>query len=58
MGNCWASSVRDGNREYLGPEGQKVAQARKGDSPRTTGWEGQLGVMSIEDVRSLLNKSE
>jgi hypothetical protein len=52
------SSVRDATREYLGSETDKMKSSLNDGSSRSAGWQGKLEVLSIDDVRELLNKSE
>jgi len=48
----------DAEREYLGSEAARIKSSGKGDQPVSSGWQGKLRVLSIDDVRELLNKSK
>ncbi len=52
------STSRDADREYLGSEAEKIKSSERGNSAVSSGWQGKLRVLSIEDIRELLNKSE
>jgi hypothetical protein len=52
------SSSPDAEREYLGREAARIKSSGKGDQPISSGWQGKLRVLSIDDVRELLNKSK
>lgn len=50
------SPFAKGKRSYLGPEADRVHRAVPADKP--VGWTGDLKPMTIDDVRTLLNKNK
>ena len=48
--------LSDGNRPYLGPESKKLNTSV--DQTKEAGWKGDLKPLSIDDVRTLLNKNK
>ncbi len=52
------STNRDADRNYLGSEADKIKSSGKDNSAVSSGWQGKLLVLSIDDIRELLNKSK
>ena len=52
------TSNRDAHREYLGKEAGKIKASERGNTAISSGWQGKLRVLSIDDIRELLNKSK
>jgi len=50
------SSYENGKRSYLGPEAERLHLSLPAD--RAVGWTGDLKPMTIDDVRTLLNKNK
>ncbi|HEX5176349.1 MAG TPA: hypothetical protein VFV83_04925 [Chthoniobacteraceae bacterium] len=50
------ASFEKGQRSYLGPEAERLHLALPHDRP--VGWTGDLKPMTIDDVRTLLNKNK
>jgi len=55
--NYTTSAVTAATREYLGPEAAAVKRPSD-EVAKREGWKGNLQVLSIDDIRELLNKSK